>query len=40
MSSFVYRGEEFYPSSNTLIQGAHYPSKAAIDKLVTDQEKM
>jgi len=33
-------GDEFYPNVNTLIQGAHYPSKDAIDKLVDDQEKL
>jgi len=32
-------GEDFYPSTNTLIQGAHYPSKDAIDRLVEDQGK-
>jgi len=32
-------GEDFYPTTNTLIQGAHYPSKSAIDRLVQDQEK-
>jgi len=33
-------GEDFYPSTNTLIQGAHYPSKSAVDKLVADHEKI
>lgn len=32
-----YRGEaEFYPTSNTLISGSHYPTDAALDRLVTD----
>jgi len=29
-------GEDFFPSSNTLIQGSHYPSKEAMDRLVAD----
>uniref|UniRef100_A0A5S6QW12 Pre-mRNA-splicing factor SYF2 n=1 Tax=Trichuris muris TaxID=70415 RepID=A0A5S6QW12_TRIMR len=29
-------GEEFYPTVNTLIQDAHYPSEKAIDRLVQD----
>jgi len=33
-------GEDFYPSTNTLIQGAHYPSKEAIDRMVQEQEKL
>jgi len=32
-------GEDFYPTSNTLIQGSHYPSKEAMDRLVQDQGK-
>jgi len=32
-------GEDFYPTSNTLIQGSHYPKKDAIDRLCQDQEK-
>jgi pre-mRNA-splicing factor SYF2 len=32
-------GEEFYPTANTLIQGAHYPSEDAMNKLVDDIQK-
>jgi len=32
-------GEDFYPTSNTLIQGSHYPSKSAMDRLAADVEK-
>jgi len=32
-------GEDFYPTSNTLIHGSHYPSKDAIDRLCEDQDK-
>ncbi|KAH7709596.1 GCIP-interacting protein p29 [Aphelenchoides avenae] len=28
--------EEFYPTANTLIQGSHYPTDAALDKLSND----
>uniref|UniRef100_A0A914VIN4 Pre-mRNA-splicing factor SYF2 n=1 Tax=Plectus sambesii TaxID=2011161 RepID=A0A914VIN4_9BILA len=31
--------EQFYPSSNTLIQGNHYPTDSSIDRLVGDIEK-
>jgi len=32
-------GEDFYPSANTLIQGTHYPTPQAMDKLVLDLDK-
>jgi len=28
--------EEFYPSANTLIQGSHYPTESAMNKLTTN----
>jgi len=31
--------EQFYPTSDTLIQGSHYPTSSAIDRLSEDVEK-
>jgi len=34
---FFFRGDDqFYPTSNTLIAGSHYPTDAALDKLQDD----
>ncbi|XP_014710520.1 pre-mRNA-splicing factor SYF2 [Equus asinus] len=32
-------GEEFYPTSNSLLHGTHVPSTEEIDRMVTDLEK-
>uniref|UniRef100_A0A3P8UHN4 Pre-mRNA-splicing factor SYF2 n=1 Tax=Cynoglossus semilaevis TaxID=244447 RepID=A0A3P8UHN4_CYNSE len=32
-------GEDFYPTSNTLIHGTHVPTKEGIDRMVEDVEK-
>uniref|UniRef100_H3AVN8 Pre-mRNA-splicing factor SYF2 n=1 Tax=Latimeria chalumnae TaxID=7897 RepID=H3AVN8_LATCH len=32
-------GEEFYPTSNSLMHGTHVPTKEGVDKMVTDLEK-
>uniref|UniRef100_A0A8D0DJ39 Pre-mRNA-splicing factor SYF2 n=1 Tax=Salvator merianae TaxID=96440 RepID=A0A8D0DJ39_SALMN len=32
-------GEEFYPTSNSLLHGTHVPTKEGIDKMVGDLEK-
>nr|XP_033786867.1 pre-mRNA-splicing factor SYF2 [Geotrypetes seraphini] len=32
-------GEEFYPTSNSLLHGTHVPSKEGIDKMVADLDK-
>lgn len=32
-------GEDFYPTANTLIQGAHYPDKEALNRLADDTVK-
>ncbi|MGH0190445.1 UNVERIFIED_CONTAM: hypothetical protein FKN15_046102 [Acipenser sinensis] len=32
-------GEEFYPTSNSLLHGTHVPSKEGVDRMVEDVEK-
>ena len=32
-------GEDFHPTSNSLIHGTHVPSKEGIDRMVEDVEK-
>lgn len=32
-------GEEFYPTSNSLLHGTHVPSKEGVDRMVTDLDK-
>ncbi|XP_042194798.1 pre-mRNA-splicing factor syf2 [Callorhinchus milii] len=32
-------GEEFYPTSNSLLHGSHVPSKAGVDRVVADVER-
>ncbi|XP_062996013.1 pre-mRNA-splicing factor SYF2 isoform X2 [Elgaria multicarinata webbii] len=32
-------GEEFYPTSNSLLHGTHVPCKEGVDKMVSDLEK-
>ncbi|XP_015677738.1 pre-mRNA-splicing factor SYF2 [Protobothrops mucrosquamatus] len=32
-------GEDFFPTSNSLLHGTHVPSKEGVDKMVTDLEK-
>lgn len=34
-----YSGEDFHPTSNSLIHGTHVPSKEGIDRMVDDVEK-
>lgn len=38
-SLFLCSGEDFYPTSNTLIHGTHVPTKEGIDRMVEDVEK-
>ena len=35
----LFSGEEFFPTSNSLLHGTHVPSTEEIDKMVTDLEK-
>lgn len=35
----LHSGEDFYPTSNSLIYGTHTPSKEGIDRMVEDVEK-
>lgn len=39
MISFIPSGEDFHPTSNSLIHGTHVPSKESIDRMVDDVEK-
>ncbi|XP_026549042.1 pre-mRNA-splicing factor SYF2, partial [Notechis scutatus] len=32
-------GEDFFPTSNSLLHGTHVPSKEGVDKMVSDLEK-
>ncbi|XP_023605101.1 pre-mRNA-splicing factor SYF2-like [Myotis lucifugus] len=34
-----FSGEEFFPTSNSLLHGTHVPSAQEIDRMVTDLEK-
>lgn len=34
-----YSGEDFHPTSNTLIHGTHVPTKEGVDRMVEDVEK-
>lgn len=34
-----FSGEEFYPTSNSLLHGTHVPCKEGVDKMVQDLEK-
>lgn len=35
----LYSGEDFYPTTNSLIYGTHTPTKEGIDRMVEDVEK-
>lgn len=35
----LHSGEDFYPTSNSLIHGTHVPTKEGIDRMVEDVEK-
>lgn len=34
-----FSGEDFHPTSNSLIHGTHVPSKEGVDRMVDDLEK-
>lgn len=38
-SFFSFSGEDFFPTSNSLLHGTHVPSKEGVDKMVSDLEK-
>ncbi|XP_059872515.2 pre-mRNA-splicing factor SYF2-like [Delphinus delphis] len=37
--SGIFSGEEFYPTSNSLLHGTHVPSTEETDRMVVDLEK-
>lgn len=36
---YAFSGEDFHPTTNSLIHGTHVPSKSSIDRMVEDVEK-
>lgn len=39
LTVFPLSGEDFHPTSNSLIHGKHVPSREAIDRMQEDVEK-
>lgn len=35
----LHSGEDFHPTSNSLIHGTHVPTKEGVDRMVEDVEK-